>query len=77
MDLVLYGTEGCHLCEQARELVVRVRGARPREVDIADDAELMARYGVHIPVLRDAVSGAELGWPFDTGELARWLAQAS
>lgn len=63
-DPTLYTTAGCHLCEQAQALIARTLGRPVPEVDIADDDELMARYGVRIPVLRRA-DGAELDWPFD------------
>lgn len=63
-ELVLYMTAGCHLCEQAQQLVVETLGHPVPEVDIVVDDDLMARYGVRIPVLRRG-DGAELGWPFD------------
>lgn len=72
----LYGTQGCHLCEEAAALVaplLAARGEEWREVDIAFDEVLSARYGVRIPVLRHCASGAELGWPFDATQLAAWV----
>lgn len=73
--LCLYGTEGCHLCELAAEVVAAAtRQAVPwQAIDIADDAALVARYGARIPVLRDETSGAELHWPFDTADVQRVL----
>lgn len=74
--LLLYHTEGCHLCEQAEALLrpfAQARGWRLERVDIARDDGLLARYGVRIPVVRDESRGRELGWPFDAGELAREL----
>jgi len=66
-DWILYGTYGCHLCDQARELLLGIDDPPLRfdEVDILDDAELEQRLGVRIPVLRHVASGQELGWPFD------------
>ena len=67
-ELTLYHTLGCHLCELAHALVEPVaaaRGWRVVLVDIADDDGLHQRYGTRIPVLYDAATGAELGWPFD------------
>jgi hypothetical protein len=74
--LVLYSTLGCHLCEQARALsepILAEVGCELRETDIADDDALMEAYGLRIPVLRDSLSDTELGWPFDSVELIRWL----
>jgi hypothetical protein len=62
MPLVtLYGKPGCHLCEDARAVVERVRGQRPfdlREVDVTLDPALHREYGERIPVL--ALDGEEL-----------------
>ncbi|HXH02450.1 MAG TPA: glutaredoxin family protein [Candidatus Competibacteraceae bacterium] len=74
-ELLMYSTTGCHLCEQAQALLVRVLGRPAREVEIADDEVLLERYGVRIPVLRRA-NGDELGWPFDESALRRWLGMA-
>ncbi len=78
MRLILYGTSGCHLCEDAEILlskVIRARAAKvPIEtVDIAGQSELEERYGVRIPVVRDAASSAELDWPFDEERLLEFL----
>jgi hypothetical protein len=76
MDLVLYSTAGCHLCEEAEALLRAERAARPallwEVVDIASDDRLFAAYGWHIPVLRDG-AGRELRWPFDPASLRRYL----
>jgi hypothetical protein len=63
-QLILYSTSGCHLCEQAQRIVQNTLGAPAPEVDIADDEQLLARYGVRIPVLRRTDTDAEIGWPF-------------
>lgn len=72
MNLVLYGTTYCHLCEQA-EVVLQQAGVSAVYIDIADDDGLIERYGTRIPVVRRADSGAELGWPFDAAALVRFL----
>ena len=65
--LLLYARDGCHLCEETRNVLqaaleARVlRGdpiVRVREVDIDADPELKTRYGDLIPVL--ALNGIEL-----------------
>lgn len=70
--LVLYTTSGCHLCEQA-EALVRRQAAGVSMVEIIDDAELLERYGVRIPVLRRLDTGNELDWPFDAAGVRRLL----
>jgi hypothetical protein len=72
--LELYGTYGCHLCAEAEQLCrAALPGLDLRTIDIADHAELMERYGLRIPVLRDPDSGRELGWPFGPDELHSFL----
>ncbi len=65
--VLLYMRDGCHLCEETRDVMqaaleARVLRGEPiasvREVDIDTDPELKARYGDLIPVL--ALDGTEL-----------------
>jgi glutaredoxin len=59
--VTLYGKAGCHLCEEARAVVERVREGHPfelREVDVTLDPSLFREYGERIPVL--ALDGEEL-----------------
>ena len=59
--VTLYGKPGCHLCDDARAVVTRVREEHPfelREVDITLDPGLFRDYGERIPVL--ALDGEEL-----------------
>lgn len=74
MNLTLYMTEGCHLCEQAQLEVIRALGEPAREVDIVDDEQLLARYEIRIPVLQRP-DGAELGWPFDREAIRVFIQQ--
>jgi glutaredoxin len=61
MTLVtLYGKPGCHLCEEARQVVEAVRAQHPfdlEEVDITRDAALERMYRERIPVV--AIDGEE------------------
>jgi len=41
------------------------------EIDVEADDDLMAEYGLRIPVVADH-AGRELGWPFDLEELRRF-----
>jgi len=59
--VTLYGKPGCHLCDEAREIVERVRAEHPfqlEEVDVSIDPVLHLEYGERIPVLE--VDGEEL-----------------
>ena len=59
--VTLYGRPGCHLCDDARTALERVRAELPfdlREVDITADDDLHRRYLERIPVV--AVGGEEL-----------------
>jgi glutaredoxin len=50
---VLLGRPGCHLCEDAREVIARVTaelGVQWQERSIDDDPELVRRYAEQIPV---------------------------
>ena len=52
-DLILYARDGCHLCDEAREVVARVTadlGEEYEELSILDDPALNARYWEQIHV---------------------------
>lgn len=51
--VMLYGKPGCHLCDDAREIVRAVCaevGVEWTEVDITQDDRLFTQYGEQIPV---------------------------
>ena len=76
VDLVLYHTSACHLCELAEEIVRPAAvsaGLVVRLDDIADDDGLLEAYGTRIPVVRHVLTGAELGWPFDTTQMQQFI----
>ncbi|HEU4657651.1 MAG TPA: glutaredoxin family protein [Capillimicrobium sp.] len=59
--VTLYGRPGCHLCDDARTVVLRAARRVPFElveIDIESDDELLKRYLERIPVV--AVGGEEL-----------------
>ena len=77
--VILYTTLGCHLCEEAKALLIPllVRSCwQLQEVDIADDDDLLANYGIRIPVL-SIPSVGELNWPFTTEDIISRLGDAS
>ncbi len=69
MQLILYSTDACHLCEQAKVVIGRALGITVAEIDIAADEHLLARYGVRIPVLRRLDTATEIGWPFTEADV--------
>jgi glutaredoxin len=53
-QVTLYGSEGCHLCERARETIVALRDELDFELEeivIDGDPELEARYRELLPVV--------------------------
>ena len=55
--LVLYSRDGCHLCDDAREVLIRI-GHPFEEIDIEADPDLHRKYLERIPVV--ALDGVEL-----------------
>lgn len=70
-DVILYSTDGCHLCELA-QAQLDAGNITYKIVDIIDDADLVDRYGVRIPVVLNK-DNKELGWPFDLAQLLQFL----
>jgi glutaredoxin len=74
-SVVLYGREGCCLCDDARAVIERVRRRRPfalEEHDIDRDEKLLRAYLERIPVI--TIDGAEVFELFvDESELERRL----
>lgn len=63
---LLYGTKGCHLCDNAEQLLMQAQCVLPitwQYIDIALDESLVTQYGSKIPVLVIS-AGQELNWPF-------------
>ena len=76
MKLILFTTDGCHLCERALdeiELCVQDYHFVIQEVDIATDPELLRQYGTSIPVLYWADKQQALYWPFDRWQVLNFL----
>lgn len=77
MRLNFYTTEGCHLCEDAWQLVCELNlQAYVSIVEITDEEQLVAKYGVRIPVIENALNKQDIGWPFDAGILAKFVENA-
>ena len=77
MSFRLYESEGCHLCDGAKQLILQT--GIPKQgcelVDIAFQQQLVDRFGDSIPVLEHTESGQHLHWPFNLSQLLFWLKQ--
>jgi len=67
----LYHTDGCHLCEQAMQLLTQCN-VDYQLVDIVFDEHLVALFGTRIPVLT-CNQGKQLNWPFDVQQIQQFL----
>ncbi|NDC63847.1 MAG: glutaredoxin family protein [Planctomycetia bacterium] len=71
----LYSRRGCHLCQQAEELLY-FHAPAAVAVDVDSEAALVGRYGERVPVLE--IDGrVVLEGRFDEAELIRALARAA
>jgi glutaredoxin len=69
----LYHTEGCHLCEQALELLnAQLQSEQIILRDIVEEPELIEKYQFIIPVVANK-NNQELGWPFDEQKLKEFI----
>ncbi|MBH0056074.1 glutaredoxin family protein [Pseudoalteromonas sp. SWXJZ94C] len=73
---ILYHTDGCHLCEQAEQLIMPLLGNSNTllPIDIMTDEQLIAEYQISIPVLKSE-KGELLFWPFTSHTVREFLAQ--
>jgi uncharacterized protein len=55
-DVILYTRQGCHLCDEAHD-ILRRHGLRPRLVDIDLDEKLQRQFNVYVPVV--TINGQE------------------
>ena len=73
----IYSRPGCHLCDDAREIVARVCAdleTSYEEVDITTDADLLRRFTDEVPVT--FVDGAQHDfWRVDEARLRKALAR--
>jgi hypothetical protein len=72
MQVVLYSRAGCHLCDEARAVLLAEQARSPfdlEEIDIETSDDLLREYGVRVPVVEvDGVEAFE--YTVDPGELA-------
>jgi hypothetical protein len=79
MKYLLLGTVGCHLCEQAEELMNQcLQTGISCEFEIADIAEQIQwqeEYAVLIPVLLHERTNKSLNWPFTKYDVLTFIKQ--
>jgi glutaredoxin len=78
IEVIFYTKAGCHLCENARDLLEEIAGETEfmlTEIDIRSDMEVFERYRYRIPVV--LINGEILlEGRIDALELARAFRQA-
>lgn len=70
--LILYTTDGCHLCEYAERMLIELAKTQEfvlESIDISTEESLVALYGIRIPVVMNKNSKQEIGWPFQLEDL--------
>lgn len=77
MELILFGTSACHLCEQAEKIIAAVQQDFPQirltPIDIAEHTQWQDAYAVRIPVLYHEETRREMGWPFDENDVITFI----
>ena len=74
MRFVLYTRRGCHLCEQAED-VLACAGLDAEAIDVDLDPAAAARFGLRVPVL-EAAGRVVMEGRFDLAGVARLRSQA-
>lgn len=65
--------KGCHLCDDAWEIVERLGHGGAERVDIEHDDDLLGTYGLRIPVLLDVDFGVLAEGQWNERELRKRL----
>ncbi|MGB2832802.1 MAG: glutaredoxin family protein [Methylotenera sp.] len=76
LQLLLYTTSHCHLCEQAESMLCALSTQVDLDltrIEIAEDEVLLTLYGTKIPVIKRQDNNLELGWPFAAVELKSFI----
>ena len=69
---ILYSTDGCHLCELAKDVLISTGLDVAKDihiVDIIEDEKLLDAYKESIPVVMNRYTGDRLFWPFDAADV--------
>lgn len=76
---MLFGTTGCHLCEEAESIIANCQQAqlKIKYIDIAVDEQWQEKYAIRIPVLYHPETKQELGWPFTLSQVQTFIKELS
>jgi len=77
VKLILLGTSGCHLCEEAELIMSSCENVKIELIDIAEQEQWQEKYAIRIPVLYHVESKSELGWPFGLQQVQQFIEQCS
>jgi len=77
IKLILLGTSGCHLCEEAALIMSDFTIVDVELIDIAEQEQWQEKYAIRIPVLYHVDSKSELGWPFGLQQVQQFIDQCS
>ncbi len=79
-NIILWSTDGCHLCEQAIGMFYYAKQQslindehRLQVKDIMENEALIQQYGEKIPVFYKFETQEELGWPITLDEMVSWI----
>ena len=77
--LILFGTLGCHLCEDAEQIIAScdLNQCEIESIDIAEHEQWQEKYAIRIPVLYHSQSKQELSWPFTALDVNTFFNQLS
>ena len=81
VTLSLLGTSGCHLCEEAEEVIAAClldsNKVTIEKLDIAEQEQYQAGFALFIPVLYHQESLKRLNWPFCAEQIGDFISQIS
>lgn len=77
-EYILYGTTGCHLCDEAETMIsaaIKNQSIIFTKVDIINDDDLLHHYALTIPVFRCLTTLEEFHWPFTEEAIKAFVRQ--
>ncbi len=77
IQLLLFGTSGCHLCEQAEQVIKECLpdnlDLAIETIDISGQEQWEEQYSLRIPVLYHPETKKDLGWPFNQWQVKEFI----